>query len=78
MIQLMLKNKHTTVSAIIIALIFILDEILPIWFPGYTVKMEMTAEKLQLLAASYGLIMAGDANPQKPKQDKQSDNKNET
>ena len=66
-LQLLLRNKHTTGAAAIVFLCQLANGITLIWSPSHKDQMEQTTKLIIRLAISYGLLMAGDANPSQPK-----------
>jgi hypothetical protein len=59
-----IQNKHTSGAAIAYVAVVTMNRLGPIWFPQHQAQFDATAEVLKGAALSYGLLMAGDAQPQ--------------
>lgn len=73
--QSLWSNKHTSGSAVVFFACELVNGISRIWCPELTPKVQETTKLIQHLAIGYGLIMAGDAKPDKPSTENKPDEK---
>lgn len=59
-----LANKHTTGAAGVFVVVSGIAKIGAVWFPTHADQFNQTADIIKDAALAYGLVMAGDSQPQ--------------
>lgn len=63
-VQKIIKNRHTTGSALAYLIVEVGQQIFAAWFPQHADNIYETSRIVSRGIVGYGLIMAGDAQPQ--------------